>query len=118
MKILIDTKAAEYIKARGGSVRLGLQFEPSMGGCACSASRLLGTHVPQLALGAPLPDDCPGYECLSVTGVDVYCVPGLKLKQGSQEARIRLGGALGIHWLELEGVRGVSCLDEEDKLDR
>jgi hypothetical protein len=110
MQIALEPEAARFILDRGGAVVLGLEFEPSVGGCACSPSRLSGSYLPVIATGRPAADEAGRYQMQVVAEVEVYFPPNLNLKQGSGELRISLRGFLGFHWLELAGAKGIACL--------
>ena len=108
MLIIVEKDAARHIAARDGAAVIRMNFEPSLNGCACSASKLTGSHVPQINLGRPAEDEVAGYDCQRIEGVEVHVPHGLDLKQGSGELRIKLKGFLGMHWLEVEGAKGVA----------
>ena len=111
MQITVDPDAARYISAHTGAVVIALQFEPSLGGCACSPTRICGSYIPVLSLGKPAPDEADRYQSRQVETVDVYFPPGLNVKQGRAEIRIKLRGWLCFRWLELEGAQGVAKFD-------
>ena len=112
MLILVDPDAVQYIRDHTGAVVVRLQFEPSIGGCACSASRLAGTYIPTISTGRPSADEAHQFQSQHVGGIDVFFPAGLSLKQGSGELRVKLRGCLGLHWLEVEGARGISSLND------
>ena len=108
MLIVVEKDAALHVAARTGAMVIRMNFEPSLNGCSCSATRLTGSHVPQVNLGRPSEDEAAQYGCQLVEGVEVHVPLGLDLKQGSGELRIRLKGFLGMHWLEVDGAKGVA----------
>jgi hypothetical protein len=111
MQITIDQDAARYIHARTGAVVIGLQFEPALGGCACSRTRITGSYIPVLSLGRPAPDEADQYQSRMVETVEVHFPPSLTVKQGLPGIRIRLRGRLWFRWLELEGAQGIAKFD-------
>jgi len=110
MNINVDEDAARHIRERGGAVVIALNYEPSLGGCACNASRITGSYVPVISLGRPAQDEAGRYQSQQVGQVQVFFPPGMHLKQGREELRIRLRGLLALHWLELDGAQGISCV--------
>jgi hypothetical protein len=110
MLIAIEKNAARHILENGGAVLITLQFEPSLGGCACSPTRLSGTYLPMISPGKPAADDADRYQCQLVDQVRVYFPAVLSLKYGQPELRITLKGMPGFRWLEVEGAQGIPCL--------
>ena len=110
MNINVDEDAARHIREHGGAVVIALNYEPSLGGCACNASRITGSYVPVIAVGRPAPDEARRYQSQQVGQVQVFFPPGMRLKQGRDELHIRLRGLLALHWLELEGAQGISVV--------
>jgi hypothetical protein len=109
--IAVEKDAAQYIRSHTGAVVIGLHFEPSLGGCACSPTRVNGSYVPVISLGEPPLEERERYQFQRVEDVEVYFPPGLDVKQGFAEIRIRLRGRLWFRWLELEGAKGIACYD-------
>jgi hypothetical protein len=112
MKFAVDEDAARFIRNRTGAVVIGLNFEPSLGGCACSPTKINGSYVPVISLGEPPQEEKDRYRVQRVENVEVYFASALDTKQGSAEIRIRLRGFFLFRWLELEGARGVACYDK------
>jgi hypothetical protein len=110
MQIVIEKNAYEYILQKTGAVLISLQFEPALGGCACSPTRLSGTYIPMITLGKPSADDADQYQSQFVDQVQVYSPPILRLKHGQTELRIKLRGLHGFRWLEIDGAQGIPCL--------
>jgi hypothetical protein len=111
MRIAVEKNAAQFIRNRMGAVVIGLNFEPSLGGCACSPTKINGSYVPVIAIGKPPQEQQEKYRVQLVDGVEVYFASGLAPKQGCAEIKIRLRGLLWFRWLELEGARGIACYD-------
>lgn len=109
MIFAVEKDAAQYIRSHSGAVVIGLNFEPSLGGCACSPTKITGSYVPVISVGKPPEEEMEKYLLQQVEDVDVYFASGLDVKQGFAEIRIRLRGSLCFHWLELEGARGIAC---------
>jgi hypothetical protein len=104
----VEKDAAQFIRNRKGAVVIGLNFEPSLGGCACSPTKINGSYVPVISLGRPPQEEEERYRLQRVEDVEVYFALGLATKQGSNEIRIRLRGFSCFRWLELEGARGIA----------
>jgi hypothetical protein len=108
----VEKDASQFIRKRTGAVVIGLNFEPSLGGCACSPTKINGSYVPVISLGRPPLEEKEKYRVQQVENVEVYFPSGLDMKQGAAEIRIKLRRALWFRWLELEGARGVACYDQ------
>jgi hypothetical protein len=107
--IAVEKDAAEYIRSHTGAVVIGLHFEPSLGGCVCSTTKITGSYVPVISIGKPPVGEKDQYELQLVENVEVYFPPGLDVKQGYAEIKISLRGRLWFRWLELEGAKGIAC---------
>jgi hypothetical protein len=110
MQIAIEKNAARHILQNGGAVLISLQFEPSLGGCACSPTRLSGSYLPMISLGRPATEDADRYQSQFVDEIQVHLPALLRLKHGQTELRISLKGMPGFRWLEIDGAVGIPCL--------
>jgi len=72
-----------------------------------------GCYVPRVLTGAPVSGEKAGkYLTSEVDGIKIYYPPGLQIKQGFSEIRIRLKRFLFVAWLEAEGAKAIPVFDK------
>lgn len=99
----LDEDAAEYIRKRSDSIVISLKLEPAIGGCACSTTRVTGSYLPIISLGAPT--ETNRYQVESIDGISIYFPDKVQVKADSNCIRIILKTVLFYSWLELEGAK-------------
>ncbi len=107
----VDQNAQEYIRKQCGAIIINLNLEPAMGGCPCAGRKIMGSYVPNVALGMPTANDKVHYHVAEVEGIQIFYSEKLTVKAGFAVIHIRLRNLVLFKWLEIEGAAAISIHD-------
>ncbi len=108
----IDSDALVFITKHVQAVTIALNFQPAIGGCACSKNSITGSYIPGIALGQPQAGEEQRFHQIECQGVQVFYPAKLQIKEGFSHIRITRKNVLWWSWLELQGAKAIPMIDK------